>query len=176
MKTLSLFILSLFCTLQAHAAIVTANVTGEVTSADAGNVFGLDVGDTILLEVTFDDTPLTTNPTTDILFTGSAINTMNFTVGSLSFDDTMDTAGGVGPTLFFFAGDLSEIKFDTQFGSSGVFFSFIEFFEGRDDAGLGINGEWDLNSYTVTSVAPIPLPAAFWLFGSALLFLMRLKK
>ncbi len=168
-------LLALLWGMNAEAALVSGNVTGTVdTFADPGNIFGLGLGDTIELNVVFDDAGLTGMGGETVFFNLPG-NTMEFTVGLLTFTEDMDTAGGVGPTLFFFDGVLSEIKYDTQFGSSGLFFSFIQFFEGSDDAGNGIGGNWDMGSYTESPVV-IPLPPAVWLFGSGLIGLIGIAR
>ena len=175
MKSITYTLLVLFWGMNAQAALVSGNLTGTVDSfADPGNIFGLSLNDTIELSVVYDDSVLTGTGGETVFFNLPS-NTMEFTVGALSFNESMDTAGGVGPTLVFFDGMLTEIKYDTQFGTSGVFSSFISFFEGSDDAGNGIGGSWDLSSYTVSPVV-IPVPPAIWLFVTGLIALASFSK
>lgn len=169
MKSITLMLLSLVWGMNAHAVLVNGNLTGSLSFADSGNAFGLGVGNTVELNVVYDDAVLTGTGGETVFFNLPG-NTMEFTVGSFTFTEDMDTGGGVGPTLSFFDGALSEIKYDTQFGTSGLFFSFISFFEGADDDGNGIGGEWDLSSYSVSPVV-VPVPSAIWLLGSGLLVL-----
>lgn len=174
MKSITYSLLFMFCSMNVQAALVSGNLTGNLTFADAGNVFGLTATDTIELDVVYDDAGLT-GAGGETVFFNLPGNTMDFTVGSLMFSEDMDTAGGIGPTLSFFDGALTEIKYDTQFGTSGIFFSFISFFEGSDDAGNAIGGDWDLGSYAV-SPAVVPVPAAFWLFASGLIALVGFSR
>ncbi len=174
MKIFSILLLSLAIYSNAGATLVSGSLEGEVTSADADNIFGLDVGDTITLDITFDDTGFTGTGFETVSFNLPS-NTMLFTVGTQTYDDTQDTAGGVGPQVAFFDGEIQEIKFDTQFGTFGIFFSSINFFQGSDDDFLSINGDWDLSSYT-SDFTPIPVPAAVWLFASGLLGLVAIGR
>ena len=174
MKSIAYSLIVLFLGTNVHAAMVTGSLTGNVSFADAGNIFGLSAGSTIQLDVLYDDGLLTGSGGETVFFNLPG-NTMDFTVGTQSFTEAMDTAGGLGPTLFFFDGELSEIKYDTKFGTLGIFFSSIDFFEGNDDAGNAMGGNWDLMSYTVSPVV-VPVPAAIWLFGSGLLALSGISR
>ena len=174
MKSISCLFIALLWSLNAQAALVSGNIIGFVNSADVGNVFGLTAGDTIELDVVFEDSVLTGSGGETVFFNLPG-NTMTFNVGSLSFTEGMDTAGGVGPTLSFFDGALSEIKYDTQFDTFGVFFSSIDFFQGSDDAGNFIGGDWDLSTYSASPVV-VPVPAAIWLMMSGLIVLFRFQK
>lgn len=178
MKTLVFIFALLLPYSAANAVTVSGSLNGTITGADAGNAFGLSVGDMITLDVLYDDSVITGIGGESVFFNAITGNTMDFTVGSMNFDESQDTAGGLGPSLFFLNGDLQEITFSTTFGSgtpSDVFFSFITFFEGNSNGFIG--GEWDLSSYSVSPVV-IPVPAAIWLFGSGigLLWLVKRKR
>lgn len=174
MKYMQVLLILLSMSAGCQAAIVSGTGTGTVTHAAAGNVFGLAVNDEISLSVTFDNSALTGSGAESVSFGAGSGNSMDFTVGTMTFTEAMDTAGGLGPQLAFFNGSLSEITYSTTFGTFGVFFSFISFFEGTDDASNAIGGEWDLASFPgAFTVVPLPGTAALLLVGSLPFFATR---
>lgn len=166
-KILGSLLLSMVFMSNASAAIVSGIIEGQVMYADSGNPFGVSVGDTVTLDYSFDDTGFT-GVGFETVFYNDPANDLLFTIGSQSFTDEEDTAGGVGPLMLFEDGFLTEIKYDTQFGTNGgIFYSFGSFFEGGD-FGTSMGGDWNLGS-VILPITAVPVPAAAWLFASGLL-------
>ncbi|MEM7468968.1 MAG: VPLPA-CTERM sorting domain-containing protein, partial [Pseudomonadota bacterium] len=57
----------------------------------------------------------------------------------------------------------------------GTFSLFVDLDDGFAAAGIPFAWTWDITG-TVDNLAPIPVPAAVWLFGSALVGLFGLRR
>lgn len=157
----------------AQAAIVNFTLTGEVdAAADSGNVFGLNMFDTITATGTFDDSVLTAG-TGMISFGSGSGNSLTLNVGSQSYTAADDTDYAVGfPQITLNAGAFTGFSFATLFGTYGSFDSQDYWFDGYDDNFNLVSGTW-INFETA---AVVPVPAAVWLFGSGLLGLVGVAR
>jgi len=159
----------------AQAAMVNFTVTGEVDSA-YGTPFGLDVGFTITVSGTFDDSVISTAPYT-VYFdsANSSSNTMTIVAGSYTWDQTQDDSyGSGGPNLVLDgSGNFVGINFHALLLDGSAFDSFSSTFAINDDAFNEVNGTWTASTFSMT---PVPVPAAVWLFGSGLLGLVGLAR
>ena len=81
----------------------------------------------------------------------SAVGTSNFAMGDILSDGYLDLsiAGVSGSPIFAPGGSTGDIYWGTTAGA--------------------IAGSWTINGFVVSPTSPVPLPAAAWLFGSALL-------
>ncbi len=139
-------------------------ITGTVLAGDefAPNAYNLTAGDSITASGTF--TADLTGGTT-VSFANGSGNSMTIDLNGtpLSASDDDGFLAGTGPTLTFDAGSALT-DFDFQDTGTPSFNSSFLFFDDFDN----LFGEWDSN----VSLTVIPLPAAFWLFGSGLLALV----
>lgn len=72
----------------AEGAIQNVSVSGTILTADAGNLFGLNVGDPISLQATFDDT--TAIAPGIIPFDASTTNLLSITLGAIQLYELND--------------------------------------------------------------------------------------
>ncbi len=151
-----------FSTGNAQAALVNFTLTGAVTYADAGNLFGLDDTDSVSVVGSFDDSALL-GGSGSVSFTSGGSFTV--TAGDFTFDQTDDDLA----TLVLDAGAFDEFNFLANIGALGSFDSMGGFFDGDDDNSGTMGGTWTAFSMTP---AVVPVPAAAWLFGSGLLGLV----
>ncbi len=139
-------------------------VTGTVLVGDetAPNAFNLTAGDSITAFGTF--TADLTGGTT-VSFANGSGNSMTIDLNgtSLTASDDDSFGAGTGPFLTF-DGSSALTDFDFQDTGTPSFNSSFLFFDDFDS----LLGEWDSN----VSLTVIPLPAAFWLFGSGILALI----
>ena len=161
-----------------HAALIQFQVYGTVDEVWASpNGFGLEVGDSIMASGIYNDIALTGSGSEYVSFGSSgSSNSMNLSVGDMSFDASDDIQYGSGyPRLLFSDGMFAGINFDASFGDWGFFDAGGELlaFSG-DDGNFGmIFGTWGTGSFTETLV---PVPAAVWLLGSGLLGLVGIAR
>lgn len=160
----------------AQAALVNFTLTGDVdTVADPGNVFGLNLGDTITASGTFDDAVLT-GGTGNISFGDGSGNSITLNVGSITYIASDDYDFGSGyPILSLVSGGFDGLNFGTDPYATISFDSLDFVFDGYQDEGftLTLSGTWDGASF---QMSPVPVPAAVWLFGSGLLGLVGIAR
>ncbi|VAW63484.1 hypothetical protein MNBD_GAMMA11-1138 [hydrothermal vent metagenome] len=168
LTAISLLGLSVLISNQTCAALVQFSVDGEILTASSANPFGLSTGDIISASGVFDDSPIGAG-ISGIDFSLS-VNNMVIKVGNIDYTDQLeDSSGG---DLFFNNGVFDGINYSAISGSFDSWGFLGELGPGGvvlpDFTGTGIEGNWIANSYTM---APIPLPAAVWLFASGMLLL-----
>lgn len=161
----------------AHAALVSYTITGEVVLGDetwgpGSNAFGLSAGDFITAVGTFDDSVLTAGAGT-IDFSSGSGNSMTIFVGTETFTAANDDGfvTGSGPTIEL-ASLTTLVDFDFQafLGTNGAAADFNSNFTSFDDFDL-MFGDW-----TSVEITAVPVPAAVWLFGSGLLGLVGMAR
>ena len=203
-KSLGAAALSLILSSTANAAIVTVDWSGMVTSTPIDPVVA--IGDAITGSFSYDNTTVGGIPLGPTAFSYSTNHISSFLVNSLSGsrDDQniviFDNSGGAdgvqsrglaggytGSTL----ASNSVTQIFIQFGdTSGAVFSGTTLPSTLNDANfdlksgfLSLSGfsstadriNFNVTSFT-TSVAPVPVPAAVWLMGSALAGLVGFKR
>ncbi|HHJ15971.1 MAG TPA: VPLPA-CTERM sorting domain-containing protein [Gammaproteobacteria bacterium] len=121
----------------------------------------------------FNDSGLTGTGAESVLFSAGSGNNLNIVVGSMSFTeaDDVDYLLGSSPALSFLDGAFNGFDFLAYFGEVGQFESTIFSAGAMDDGFNVVNSTW-----TNYSVAPVPVPAALWLFGSGLLGLAGIAR
>jgi hypothetical protein len=143
------------------AALVSYEITGDVIFATG---FGLSAGDTITASGVLDDSLIAGGT---IAFGSGSNNTMTIAVGTATFTESMDPgfAGGSFPQLVFSSSVLTEVNYTALSGQGGAPADFSSNFL-TFGSGSVLAGQWNPGSFTT---APVPLPAAVWLFGTGLL-------
>ncbi len=156
--------LVLLCASGAEAGLVNFTVSGDVNFALFGNPFGLNTGDTVTASGVFDDSVLSGGSGT-VSFNDPG-NSMTLTIGGIVYTDVMDVFGGADITLG--GGSLVSFDYGATAGVNGAIADFQSNFL-NFGSGAWLVGTWDAASFQMT---PVPVPAAFWLFGSGLLGLV----
>ncbi len=160
----------------AQSALVDFVLSGDITSADAGNGFGVSAGDTITVTGTFDDSLLTGSGNETVFFDAASGNSLSFSLGSQSFTqmDDVDYGAGGAPKLTFTDGSFTGFQYLAEFGSYGYFSSVGTLIDAGDDNFFNnyVGGSWV--QYSLRT--PVPVPAALWLFGSGLLGLAGIAR
>ncbi len=174
MKTLLIILLGIVAG-SAHAAAVTYDFTivGDVTLGDeclGPNSFNLTGGcgfgslDTITATGTFTaDLGTVGNETGTVSFGLLSGNTLSIDMDGAGTLTEADDTGGTGASLSFLNGQLTDFDFLTDDGDS-LSSLFLDFTNGANGGAGQYVGEWRPD-VTLTAV---PVPAAIWLFGSAL--------
>ncbi len=181
----------------AQAALVTFNFTGVVTQIGQVNSYGgTSIGDTFSGSFTFDDSVVGSGGIYN--FSGSGVG-ISATIGSSSFQINPFTIrvsnqiGGNGITdEYMVYGSEGPAQSDTDFqivlvDASGLVFSDVSlpltpppldaFDRQANQVRLNIPATTNPNSaFNLTSLTAVPVPAAVWLFGSALGLLGWIKK
>lgn len=170
-RLLSLALLSLgtLAPIPAVAAPVSFQLTGSVTSATAGNGFGLSVGDSLLMTGVYDSAVYDGTGYGQIVFDQTSGNTLTITLGSVTLTNAMDVQFSQGfPVLYFLDGRVWYPDFGTDIGVNGAPVDYAAFTEATFEAVFTsdnfIEGAWN--------VVPIPEPAAPWLAGGLALCLL----
>ena len=164
----------------ANAAMVNFSLSGEITVANPGNPYNVSIGDLMTASGVFDDIDIGGAGSGETYIDFSTdFNNMEIIIGNTTYTDIMDNFGGgfliytdgvfSGIDYSDSAGTLDSFGIIGQTSTTGVLLADII---GRD-----IQGNWDKNSFTVTTdVSSIPVPAAVWLFGSGLVCLAGMLK
>ena len=170
------FCTAVFSTTQSSAALVEFSVDGEITSATAGNIFGLSIGESITAFGEYDDS--TIGAGVIAVEFRSAFNNMQITVGSTTYTDAMDELGGAD--LYFLDGIFDGLDYKALDGNFDSWGSLGELDANNnlleDFTGSGIGGFWTASSFQVSPISNVPVPAAVWLFGSGLVLLSGLAR
>jgi hypothetical protein len=180
-KHLSILIITLafiFMAGAVQAAMVTETFSGMITYAADGNLFGVATDDTVTWTTTYDISYLASD-------------------GYLVIGDSEDMA------LSVTVGNRTFVEIEDIFYGSGIFGApLLQFDENENIIGIGFNVDDYDNDYRLTcyedgftlyslaedgftsdvllvsgtfDFAPVPLPAAAWLFGSGLLGVVGLR-
>ncbi len=160
----------------AQGAIQNLTVSGTVLMADAGNLFGLNVGSPISMQATYDDS--TTFDTDKIPFDSSTTNLLSITLGSIQLNEVNDVEYGNPPPAYprlilCYEPSLSVLGIDYvgTYGVNGALADYIYIsrtdFVAIDANGTAIMGRWDL--------ANCPEPATWILAATASLGLAVLR-
>lgn len=174
MKTKMLQILALLSLAFAGAAQavpIQFSISGEVTAADAGNAFGLDVGDLVTATAIFDDSLFTDVGESIIFFGQGTGNSLDHEIGAITFVESMDIdfLDTNLPALVFSNGIFDTFNFIVFVGVNGGpagLNSFAGFSAVSD--GLSVAGNWLADTGTFTAV---PEPATLLLLALGLLTL-----
>jgi hypothetical protein len=155
----------------AHAAIYNFTIQGLVSDGDESfpNDFNLTAGDIITATGSFTANLGTIgNETGTVSFATGSGNTMSINLnGTFLFaSDDIGYGTGGGPSLDFLSGSLTNFDFyksstPYSFDSYGLYFDDFD----------ALFGTW-----TSTTLTPVPVPAAVWLFGSGLLGLVGIAR
>ncbi len=200
-KSLGAAALSLILSSTANAAIVTVDWSGIVTSTPiAGTV---DVNDAVTGSFSYDDTTAVTSPFGSTGLSYLTHHISSFSVNGLSgsrddqflpvFDGTTGDGIQSRGVSGAYTGDLlagfSVIELFVQFtDTTASVFSSTALPSTLNDTDFDIKfgllrlsdsaGEvrFDVDSFTTSGVAPVPVPAAVWLMGSALAGLVGFKR
>ena len=156
-------------TVPAQATLVSFTLTGDITAAGNNNPFGVTTADVVTATGTFDNTGFTG------LLDQATLLSLDITVGSESFTNSMDVNFGAGD-ITFSLGSFYSLDFNADDGVNGATADFDSFFTSfASDNGGGstkdIAGTWISYSQVV-----VPVPAAVWLFGSGLLGLVGVAR
>lgn len=170
-------------TTSAQAVPVTTTITGSVDSADAGNPFGLAVGDMVTAVAVYDDGGVPAAGAFTLAIDSDPSFALTITLGNFIFQESDDDLFGSGaPRLEFNDGALVGIDFEVDGFPFGGFPDLIvgafdndtrwfldEFVSGAPDNVL-LEGTWDfVNAVTVPDVVTsIPEPTTFLLFAGGL--------
>jgi hypothetical protein len=139
----------------AQGAVQNVTVSGTVLTADAGNLFGLNVGDPISLQATYDDT---TGITYNVIpFDSSTTNLMTITLGSIQLTEANDVGFYEAPpayprlTLCNVPNlDVYAIDYITEFGTNSATVDYVIVsrteFIAIDANGAAIMAEWNLSN------------------------------
>lgn len=154
----------------AHAALVNFEFIGDVGYSTGYG--GLSAGDTVTVTGIFDDSGLI-GGTGAILFNSGGGNSLSIAAGSLTFTEANDSTYGAltGASLTLASGNLSAFDYAAISGINGAPANFDSFFLSFG-ADISLVGTWQ----TTVQMAPVPVPAALWLFGSGLLGLMGVAR
>jgi len=170
------FTLCLVAPVVAQAALVQQNISGTVTSIDASYDGTATLSTMLGGFVIYDDELVDNLMASQVLeldFEPGSVLSLDFNGQSFSLSDDIWFGSG-GPLATFELGIFTGIDFATEIASN-VFFGVFgnQLFIEDDNKIIPLVLEGDV-SY---DIAPVPLPAGFWLFGSGLIaMVLRLKK
>ncbi len=168
----------------ASAVLMETTITGTVTSASAGNVFGLDAGDTISGFACWDNVHLDASGDGIIEFGDPSISDpqqdpnhkLHWIVGTLMFDETDDNGYSAGffPLLDVIGGNAVSIDYQTTFGSDDFFALVDNTFDSYGLLGLQLEGTLEFSTgikISDTQQAPVPEPTTVMLLSIGILSL-----
>ena len=143
-----------FMTSSAQAALTGYSITGTLDSGSLN-------GETFNGQFTFDNTGLV----------NSGFESLSLTSFALNFHNTIFNAGNADtvPTVDFQDGAFLGLSYTNSLFNPN--FSLISGFTDSSDAYFSYtptSGSSGFGSLTFTTLTAVPLPAAVWLFGSAL--------
>ncbi|WP_027182949.1 VPLPA-CTERM sorting domain-containing protein [Desulfovibrio inopinatus] len=106
----------------------------------------------------------------------SMLNAIKIRFGGKTIKDIGDSIASPGWTVFTTDSDsqASDISYLKIFGPSDV--PFHLYYSGKDSSLLSVNDTVGSLSANVSSVSAVPLPAGVWLFGSAMLGLVSIRR
>lgn len=192
MKSVNILILAItlnLVSLSAFAGLIGFSFNGTVDTANDINAFGLNVGDTVTVNGTFDDI-LTGVGLETILFNRNSGNTLTIEAGLLTYDETNDLEySGDFPALYFLEGLLSGVNYAGLIDASGGalpadFYGTTDGFIGEiiTSGGncsivtnCGIMGTWNYSSFT-TSPIIVPAPGVLLLLVIGLVVSTRMRR
>ena len=171
-RLLTIIALAALALQPARAATVTKALSGSITRAEPGNVFGLGVGEHLTGKITFDSSLLKGTGFEVITSDKDPALTLRTEIGPFSFDES-DNLGSV-LQFSFFDGNIFDIHFAAlvsdddffRFEAGAPLFSLNDVTKGADGSERVvrvIDG-----SFEFLDVAAIPEPATLTLFGVAL--------
>ncbi len=139
----------------AEGAIQNVTVNGSILTADAGNLFGLNVGDPISMQATFDDTSAISPGV--IPFDSSTTNLLSVTLGTIQLTEVNDLDFYKTPPAFprlILCDDpllpVLVIDLYTSLGANGAPVDYLLMsrtkFLALDANGAAITGEWTLSN------------------------------
>ena len=176
--------LSFFFTAQVEAD--TAHFDGIIDYDDLGISF-------VTLDLAWDNIG---NTTDTITFDSSVnTNTIRFALDSYVYTEDSLLPGDFAPVAHFTDGVLDGVFLEFNFDGMDDYFPYVnwsfdydstfdvtatENYFSLDDWNLGwIEGYWDVDNgivnYDPVESSPVPVPGAFWLLGSGLLGLARIR-
>lgn len=136
----------------AEGAIQNVTVSGSILTADAGNLFGLNVGDPVSLQATYDDTSAIGSGI--IPFDSSTSNLLTMTLGGIQSYESNDADYlGSYPRLTVCNDPLLPvlmIDYSVNYGVNGASIDYFAVtrtqFLAIDANGATIRGEWTLSN------------------------------
>lgn len=171
-----------------HAALVTDSFTGNLTFLEIANPFGLNAGDTISLDVMYDDSVITGAADEDFSVSNYADWDFTITIGTFSFSQA-DVNDPSYTNFWFDGGDFDGIEFYledvTVNGTPNILIE--DYAQSRSIFGetfpvastVYFEADWDFTSGSVTPYVPpttpggpgatVPEPAPFLLVAAGLL-------
>lgn len=193
MKSVNILIFAItlnLVSLSAFAGLISFSFNGTVDTANDINAFGLNVGDTVTVNGTFDDI-LTGVGLETILFNRNSGNTLTIEAGLLTYNQTNDLEySGEFPALYFLEGLLSGVNYAglIDYPSGGPLLA--DFYGGMDGfigeiitsggncsivTNCGIMGTWNYSSFT-TSPIIVPAPGVLLLLVIGLVVSTRMRR
>jgi len=162
--------LFMFVALPVQAILVTTAFYGEIYTADAGNAFGVSVGDIIDGYTTYDDSLVAAIGASSVNISSNPDFSLYLTIGSYTFNHTMDVEYPYAfPTVDFFDGQIASFNFVTLSGINGSLYDMTLF--NSKEFSAGIYHPADVDQFVVTGeitrfgpAVAVPEPSVISLF------------